>query len=235
MIWRLLSNCWYSVFVNGQYCGFFTSYRCLRQGDPMSPYLFIISTDVFSRGLDKMHVLHNSLRYYSTNVGVPISHLAYAVDVIIFYNGETKSLKQHMKFLQKFHNFPGLEINRAKSFFAIGAPNVPKDTIIRSIIVFQKTDLPLNYLGCPLYKGIITKRLFLLTLEKMREKLCGWKGKMISPGGKLTLIKSVLAAMPSYLLALIQPLKAMVHALHKIMSDILWHDSSGQHIYHWIK
>lgn len=52
---------------------------------------------------------------------------------------------------------------------------------------------------------------------------------MISSGGMLTLIKSVLEAMPTYLLALIQPPKAVVHV------RFFWHDSSGQHKYHWIK
>lgn len=54
-----------------------------------------------------------------------------------------------------------------------------------------------------------------------------WKGKLISLGGKLILIKSVLEAIPSYLLALIQPLTAIINAINKTMSNFFWHDTSG--------
>src|SRR5438270_10288121 len=51
MIWRLISNCWYSVLINGKSCGFFTSNRGVRQGDPLSPLLYIIASEAISRGL----------------------------------------------------------------------------------------------------------------------------------------------------------------------------------------
>lgn len=111
MIWRLLSNCWYLVLINGQNCEFFSSNRGLRHGGPLSPYLFIIATELFSRSLTKLHETYNSLRYRSTNDALPISHLAYADDDVISCNDTSQSLKKHMNFFQKFHNFAGLKIN----------------------------------------------------------------------------------------------------------------------------
>lgn len=109
MIWRHISNCWYSVMINGQICGYFSSNRGLRQEDPLSPILFIIATEVFSRGLNNLHERYNSLGYQSTNDGLHISHLSYADDVIIFCNGARQSLKRCMNFLDNFHKFCGLE------------------------------------------------------------------------------------------------------------------------------
>lgn len=56
-------------------------------------------------------------------------------------------------------------------------------------------------------------------LDIIRDRLGGWKGKFRSSGGKFVLIKSVIEAMPTYIVDLIQPPKAIIKAIYKIMSD----------------
>src|SRR5436190_11444030 len=127
MIWRLISNCWYSVLVNGKSSGFFNSNKGLRQGDPLSPILFIIASEVISRGLKKLHETHINLRYSSTSDCPIISHLAYADDFIIFCNGSANSLRMHMAFLDDISKFTGLVVNKNKSCFATGMCDRPRD------------------------------------------------------------------------------------------------------------
>lgn len=54
MVWRLISNCWYSLIVNGQADDFFGSFRGVRQRNPLSLSLFIIVPEVLSMGLKEL-------------------------------------------------------------------------------------------------------------------------------------------------------------------------------------
>lgn len=52
IIWRFLANNWYSILLTGQPYSFFHSTRGVKQGDPLSPALFILSTETVSRELN---------------------------------------------------------------------------------------------------------------------------------------------------------------------------------------
>lgn len=85
MVLRLLLNCWFSVLVNGAAIGFFKSPRGLRQEDPLSPALFILSTEVLSRALNKL-VENPAFKRFKVLRHCPkVTHLSYANDILIFF------------------------------------------------------------------------------------------------------------------------------------------------------
>ncbi|KAI0524769.1 hypothetical protein KFK09_004154 [Dendrobium nobile] len=63
LIKNSIEHCFFSVIINGKRKGFFKSSQGLRQGDPLSPALFIISADYLSRSLDWLYTSHSTLRY----------------------------------------------------------------------------------------------------------------------------------------------------------------------------
>jgi len=91
-VWRLVANNWYSVLINGQAYGFFHSSRGVKQGDPLSPALFILAAEVLSRALNNLFHNQDFTRYGMPKWSDDINHLAYADDTVIFVSAEKKSL-----------------------------------------------------------------------------------------------------------------------------------------------
>ena len=83
-----MSTVSFSILINGVYAGFFQSTRGLRQGDPLSPYLFVLRMDILSR-LVKKAMEGNFL--FGCKIGggreeeeLEVSHLLYADDTLLF-------------------------------------------------------------------------------------------------------------------------------------------------------
>ncbi|XP_049357764.1 uncharacterized protein LOC125822409 [Solanum verrucosum] len=87
MVWRIMANNWYSLIVNGKRYGFFQSTRGLKQGDPLSPALFILGAEVLSRSLNRLHSNPDYHGFFMERRGPQVNHLSFADDIIIFTSG----------------------------------------------------------------------------------------------------------------------------------------------------
>ncbi|XP_059294732.1 uncharacterized protein LOC132047749 [Lycium ferocissimum] len=97
IIRRLVENAWYSVMINGDRKGFFHSSRGLKQGDPLSPSLFVISAEILSRMLNNLFDNRKYTGFTMEAKGPQINHLAYTDDVVIFTSWKEKSLRRVMR------------------------------------------------------------------------------------------------------------------------------------------
>lgn len=117
MIWNLLASNWYSVLVNGQSTRFSKSTKAVKQGDPLSPTPFILSSEVLSRLMNKLFEDKQFLGYGMPKWTDPLNHLAYADDTIIFASPDIYSLNKIVEVLTQYEHTSGQQVNKAKSSY----------------------------------------------------------------------------------------------------------------------
>ncbi|GKC67573.1 RNA-directed DNA polymerase, eukaryota, partial [Tanacetum coccineum] len=183
-----------SILVNGSPTAEFEFFKGLKQGDPLSPFLFILI-------MESLHIsfknvisagLFNGIRIDSS---FNLSHLFYADDVIFVGKWELSNLSTVVKVLKWFHVASGLKINLSKSkLMGIGISNDAVVSAARSIgcAVLQT---PFNYLGVKVGAPMTRLGSWNDVVNKLSVRLSKWKLKSLSIGGRLTLIKSILSSL----------------------------------------
>ena len=156
-----ISTASFSVLINGSHAGFFPSSRGLRQGDPLSPYLFVIGMEALSCMINQA-VDGNYLSGSSVAIGrgedLSISHLLYADDTFIFCKADLHQLKFISWILMWFEAMAGLKINLAKSKIIPVGP-VSNLAEMASELGCKIGSLPTSYLGTRLLGyGIRSKK-----------------------------------------------------------------------------
>ena len=167
----------FSILINGSPCGFFESARGLRQGDPLSPLLFVLVMDTLGRMLDK--AVHEG-RMSGFRVGdlegrsLAVSHLFFADDTLIFCDAGLDQILFLCMILIWFEAVSGLKINLGKSeLVPIGT--VHNIELLLTILGCKQVTLPMKYLGLPLGAKFKDKTIWNPILETMERQLVGWK------------------------------------------------------------
>jgi Reverse transcriptase (RNA-dependent DNA polymerase) len=145
--------------------------------------LFIIAVDA----LQRMNVgLNLALPHYlSPRVRQAVIALQYADDTIFIATARGEIIENLNEMLGFFSTVSGLHINRAKTCFVPFNMNPQDIQHITNILQCQTTSLPIQYLGLPLMTKQPSRRAFMPLLEKIEKRSAGWKGKLISRGGKM--------------------------------------------------
>ncbi|XP_071719143.1 uncharacterized protein [Rutidosis leptorrhynchoides] len=92
----------FSICVNGEVEGFFKGGRGLRQGDPISPYLFTLVMEVFSLLMKKFTQSSSRFKYHFKCKGMKLTHIYFADDLLVLCNGDVASVKVVKKVLDVF-------------------------------------------------------------------------------------------------------------------------------------
>ncbi|XP_062020835.1 uncharacterized protein LOC133737251 [Rosa rugosa] len=232
---RCISTVTYSFIVNGEPRGRIVPSCGLRQGDSISPYLFLLCAEVLSRCIllaEQRDLLHG----VEICVGAPsISHLFFADDSFIFFKAERGECVALKNILHEYECASGQQVNYQKICISF-SKNVDRalqdelaDTL--GVVRVEKHD---KYLGLPMELSYSKEAAFSYLNEKIRNRTQGWREKTLSVAGKEILIKAVAQAIPSYVMNCFELPKHLCEEMHRLMARFWWGGDDSVRKIHWV-
>ena len=191
----------------------------LRQGEPLSPLLFVLVVDCLGRLMD----LAQQQKVISP-LGMTIKHRAsiYADDVIIFIKPLLLDFNVVSQIMDLFGKATGLCTNMAKSKILPIRCDGFDLTPLQATIGCQIASFPCTYLGMPLSDKHLKLTDFQELLDKLIKKIVAWKARWISSSGLLVLVRFVLSDMPIFLLLVVEQPKWVIKQIDKLRRAFLW-------------
>ncbi|KAH0723423.1 hypothetical protein KY289_006467 [Solanum tuberosum] len=223
-IMTCVSTTMFSVKVNGENHGYFAGRRGLKQGDPMSPLLFVLVMEYLSRTLQNMSMLPD-FRYHPMCKKVKLTHLIFADDLMIFCKGNLSSVNRVMEALTHFRAATGLEANLEKSsVFLVGVDEDTRNQILART-GFSVGEFPIKYLGLPLSPKKWTKIECWSLIAKITQRIKVTYSKQLSYAGRLQVINAVLFSIHSFWGAVFILPQSVLKEIDKICRAYLWGNS----------
>jgi hypothetical protein len=212
-----------SVLVNGSPTAEFPLQRGLRQGDPLSPFLFLLAAEGFNV---LMKSLSDNMLFHGYKVGYVdptiVSHLQFADDTLIIAEKTWANVRAMRAVLKLFEAISGLKVNFSKS--QLVGVNVPASWLSEaaSVLSCRLGCLPFVYLGLPIGGDPRRLSFWELLINRIQSRLSGWKSKHLSFGGRLILLKSVLSSLPVYALSFFKAPSGIVSSIESILNCFFW-------------
>ena len=213
-----------AVNQGGNLSSFFNTERGCKQGDPISPYIFILCAEILALKIKQNEKIK----------GIKINNndfilTQYADDTTVILDGSEESLNETLHELENYAKISGLKVNFSKTHVVwIGSKKYSTESI--------KTKWKLNW-GINRFKllGItfdtdLDKMLTLNFSDKLsniKTKINYWKRRNLTPLGKITVIKSLLLSSLNHLfISLPNPNEKTMKEINDLFYNFIWEGTS---------
>lgn len=217
-----LSSARVSIPINGSPTKEIPMGCVLHQGDALSSFLFLIVAEGLHLLLED-EKSRNLLSGISVgDGGLIISHIQYVDDTILLAPATQSNVLAVKSILRWFEIFSGLKVNFRKSSLITFNMSANWCFTASSILKCKAATLPFTYLGVPISDSHCKSKFLRPVIEKHLSKLAIWKCKSLSIGGRITLLKSVMSALPIYFFSILKAPSTICSKLTSIQCNFFW-------------
>ena len=209
-----------AVVLNGVPGKWIQCRKGLRQGDPLSPYLFILVADLLQQMV--LSASMQGLLQHPIVDSLPCPVLQYADDTLLVVKADPDQLAHLKALLDQFSSFTGLHINYDKSTFVpIGVePSLAAE--MAQLFGCQVSSFPQTYLGLPLNSTKLRLADHRPLVAAVESYIPGWCGKLLSPSGRTVLANAVLGARAVYAMCSTLLHKGTIEAIDARRRAFIW-------------
>ncbi|PKA53799.1 Putative ribonuclease H protein [Apostasia shenzhenica] len=224
----------FAFLFNGHKSPWLTATCGFRQGCPLSPYLFILCSELLSLLIHDAVASNALLGIRISSNGPLLSHLFFADDIVIFAPATHKAATVIKRILHSYCEVSGQRINRAKSsiLFSKKTKRSRRRMLVNKLDFHQQVQG--TYLGIPLLFRKPVKNDFTSIISKIRSQISLWGIRMLSLAGRVTLINSVLSSIPLYVISHTHVPRSVLCCIEKLIRQFLWNGNLNHHGLHYV-
>lgn len=219
----------YSFLINNEVAGNVHPQRGIRQGDLLSPYIFILCGEVLS-GLCKKEQARGTLAGLKVARNSPnINHLLFADDTMFFTKTDPQCCASLLSILHRYEAASGQKINTAKSSISFSA-KTPQDIRqrVKDHLGIEKEGGVGKYLGLPEHFGRKKRDLFASIVDKIHQKSVSYSSRFLSTAGRATMLQSVLSPIPSFAMTYFELPVGLCKQIQSELTRFWWNSKEGE-------
>jgi hypothetical protein len=235
LIMLCITSVKYQFKVNGECTDMIYPQRGLRQGDPLSPYLFLLCAEGFSALLNRAEA-DGSLQGIKVCENAPsINHLLFADDSLVLMKASSASARTLQNILHLYEVCSGQVINFDKSsvMFSRNTSNAKRKEVLEELKISAEARTE-KYLGLPVYVGRSRTKTFEYIKDRVWKRIQGWKERMLSKAGKDILIKACAQAIPTFAMSCFDLTQTLCEQMSTMICRFWWAQQDKENKLHWL-